>query len=153
MTGELRFKIKDYGGETSVHAVDIPDLTAANFDAIVTTQVAAYYNAMNDICIGNISTEVITARNILISEANAGSVNAQVELRWFIPYTDNVTGKKYGRTLACPDLQMLAAGSDKMNMSNAFSIAFKDAFEDIVRAPDTGNAVTMGVPYVVGRNS
>lgn len=154
MTGELRFQVQDYTGEKATHAVDIPDITAANFASIMDAGglVADYYDALNAICIGNITKEVISARNIQISSGNAGSTWAQVELRWYVPYTDNVTGKLYGRTVPCPDLTLLTAGSDNMNMALAAAIAYKAAFEAAVVSPD-GNPVTMGQPYVVGRNS
>lgn len=154
MAGELRFQVQDYTGEKAAHAVDIPDITAANFAAIMDPGglVADYYDNLNAICIGNITKEVISARNITISSGNAGSAYAQVELRWYVPYTDNVTGKLYGRTIPCPDLTLLTPGSDNMNMLSVTASDFKAAFEALVVSPD-GNPVTMGVPYVVGRNS
>jgi len=154
MTGELRFTVQDYTGERAGHAVDIADITAANFAAVMDAGglVADYYDALDDIVIGNITKEVISARNINISSGNAGSVWAQIEIRWYVPYTDDVTGKVYGRTIPTPDLTLLAVGTDNMDMTLAAAIAYKAAFEAAVVSPD-GNAVTMGVPYVVGRNS
>lgn len=153
MTGEVSFSIRDYSNEVSSHRIDIVDLTSANFDAYVGAGgfIPDYYDALNGITLGNISRERITARNILVSNAPAGSVYAQVELKWQLTYTDNVNGKQWQREVPTPDLTLLVAGSDLMNMAAGAGLAFKTAFEAAAVSPD-GNAVTLNQVRVVGRN-
>lgn len=153
MTGEASFTFRDYSNEQSQHRIDIVDLTAANFDAWVGAGgiIPDYYDALNAITLGNISRERITARNILISSAPAGSVYAQVELKWQLSYTDATTGKVWQREIPTPDLTLLVAGSDLMNMASGAGLAFKTAFELAARSPE-GNLVVLNTVRVVGRN-
>lgn len=153
MTGEVSFSVRDYSNEVSSHRIDIADLTSANFDTYVGASglVPDYYDALNAIVLGNISRERITARNILISSAPAGSVYAQVELKWQLTYTDAVTGKQWQREIPTPDLTLLVAGTDLMNITAGAGLAYKTAFEAVAVSPD-GNAVTLNSVRVVGRN-
>jgi len=154
MTGSVSMTFRDYNNETSVHSMDIPDLTAANFDSFVDTGglIADYYDAVNAITLGNIGSERISARDILISQVPAGSTWAQVELKWLAFYTDDVTSKVYRREIPTPDLTLLVAGTDLLNIASGAGLTWKNAAEALWVSPD-GNPVTIIKAQVVGRNN
>lgn len=154
MTGSVSFTLRDYSNETSVHSVDIPNLTAANFDAYVAAAglIPDYYDALDGIVLGNIGSERISARDILISQVPAGSVYAQVELKWLVFYSDDVTSQIYRREIPTPDLTLLVAGTDLMNIASGAGLAWKTAFEALVVSP-VGNAVSVVKVQLVGRNN
>jgi hypothetical protein len=153
--GEVAFTIKDYSGETSAHAVDTAEITAANFAAMVDAGglIPDYYDALNGITIGNIARERITAEVIEISSANAGSAWAQVESKWLVRYRDTVDGSApvYRREIACPDATLLSPASDLMNVTAGAGLAYKTAFEALVKSP-AGNPVELLSVEFVGRN-
>lgn len=155
MTGSVSFTIRDYSNETSTHSLDTADLTAANFNTYldpVTGLVPVYYDALDAIILGNIGSERISARDILISQAPAGSVYAQVELKWLVFYSDNVNSKVYRREIPTPDLTLLVAGTDLMNITAGAGLAWKTAAENLWVSPD-GNPVTIFKVQLVGRNN
>jgi len=154
MTGSVSFTLRDYSNETSIHSIDIPDLTAANFDAFVDTGglIPDYYDALDAIVIGNIGSERISARDILVSQAPAGSVYAQVELKWLVFYSDDVTSKVYRREIPTPDLTLLVAGTDLMNIASGAGLTWKTAAEALWVSPDD-NPVTVFKVQLVGRNN
>ena len=154
MTGSVSLTFRDYSNETSIHSMDIPDLTAANFDAYVDTGgfIPDYYDAVNGITLGNIGSERISARDILVSQAPAGSAFAQVELKWLVFYSDDVTGKVYRREIPTPDLSLLVAGTDLLNLASGAGATWKTAAEALWVSPD-GNAITIMKAQVVGRNN
>lgn len=155
MPGEVSFRIADYGNEKSTHKVRIPAITAANFAAFLDAGgfVPDYYDALDDIVIGNIQQERIVANVIDISTAPAGSVWAQREMKWLVSYRDTVdpTQPHYQLEIACPDLTLLVAGTDLMNVSAGAGAAFVAAFEALV-VSDAGNAVEVLTVQLVGRN-
>lgn len=153
--GQASFTVKDYSGETSNHAVDTPELTAANFAAMTGAGglIPNYYDALNGIVIGNITKEVITAEVIEISNANAGSVWAQVESKWLVRYRDTVDATQdiMRREIACPDLTLLQPNTDYLNLTAGAGLAFRTAFEALVVSPG-GNPVEVVDVQFVGRN-
>lgn len=154
MTGSVSITFRDYNNETSIHSMDIPDLTAANFDSFVAAGnlIPDYYDAVAGITLGNPGSERISARDILISQAPAGSAFAQVELKWLVFYTDNVTGKVYRREIPTPDLALLVANTDLLNLASGAGLTWKNAAEALWVSPD-GNAITITKAQVVGRNN
>jgi hypothetical protein len=153
--GEVSFTIKDYSGETSTHQVDTPEITAANFAAMVDAGglIPDYYDALNGITIGNIAKERITAEVIEISSANAGSAWAQVESKWLVRYRDTVDGAApvYRREIACPDATLLSPNSDLMNLAAGAGLAFVTAAEALWVSP-AGNPIEILSVEFVGRN-
>jgi len=154
MTGSVSMTFRDYNNETSIHSMDIPDLTAANFDAYVDTSglIPDYYDAVNGITVGNIGSERISARDILVSQAPAGSVWAQVEMKWLVFYTDTVTAKVYRREIPTPDLTLLVAGTDLLNIASGAGLTWKNAAEALWVSPDN-NPITIFKAQLVGRNN
>jgi len=155
MPGEVSFVIKDYSGESSNHKVRTPVLTAGNFAGMLDAGglVPDYYDALDDICIGSINRERITANVIEISNSNAGSVWAQRESKWLVRYRDTIdpSVEPMRAEIPCPDLTLLVAGTDLMNVSGGAGAAFVAAFEALV-VSDAGNPVEVLSVQYVGRN-
>lgn len=155
MTGAVSYTVRDYSNETSTHSFDMADLTEANFDTYldpVTGLIPTYYNALDGIIVGNIGNQRISASDTLISQAPAGSVFAQVELKWLVFYSDDVTGKVYRREIPTPDLNLLTPNSDLMNISSGAGLTWKNAAEALWTSPDE-NPISIFKVQMVGRNN
>jgi len=70
-------------------------------------------------------------------------------------YQDVITKRLHKLEEGCAALTTghLLGNTDFANLSNADWVAYKTAFEDLVKAPDTNNAVEMLSAQVVGRNT
>lgn len=158
-TQQSTFSFRDRTGETGTHTVSATPLTAANFDAQNTAE-GEYYDALNQIALGVLTKEQLS---IVIINSNAlpASNAAQRENKLLVRYRDNVTEQEYTTTIPTIDtslLTFLPGGGDAVafTLSNGAGSAitnFVTAFQDYVKAPDTGNAVTITGMRFVGRNT
>lgn len=79
-----------------------------------------------------------------------GSESAKRQLRWLVPFTDDVTGLAGSFTIPAANPALTAIGTDLMDTAEAAYTSLKNNVEATVRS-NAGNAVTMGVPRLVGR--
>lgn len=150
MASRTNFTITDYGQERSSFAVVGADISSANYDA-QQVEVIALSDAVEDIIIGQLTKREFTASVAFPDTAPVTNQFAQRELKWFVTYSDTVTGKLQSVEIATPDLALLVAGSDLMNVSAGAGAAFVTAFEAFVLSAD-GNPVTVESVRLVGRN-
>lgn len=149
--GFLTLTERDYSDEAGVMRVAIPLYTAANFSAQETLR-------------GNFQTALAVITNGVIDKTTFGNQvtylgtlpteeGVQVERKWLVRYMDATTGKKLSCEIPCADAAdgYLLAQSDMADLENVDIAAFVTAFEALVVAPDTLNAVTVRSIELVGR--
>lgn len=153
----LRVQYTDYGGEKSSMELGFESLTAANFDAWMGAGGYAedMVTLLDALSLGNISkVDVVTT--IAESQGFAGSVQAQREKKWFVPYQDSGSGRSGHFTIPCADLTLLLANSDLADVAVA---AWSDFITELQNArwstPLTGGNYEVQQSRIkfVGRNS
>ena len=144
----------DYAGEKTVMAVNVPVISAANFDAQETLH-AALETAISAVVLG-----AKVHRQKIIDDLGAGGfasdTEAQREIKWLVSYhDDSFPTRKLTVEIGCADLidaDLLVVNTDIANLTDADWVAFIAAFEALVIAPYTGNAVTIDKIVLVNRN-
>ncbi|MCK4958112.1 MAG: hypothetical protein KAT00_01905 [Planctomycetes bacterium] len=150
----MTYSQNDYSGESTVLTVSVSDINAANFDAQETLH-AALETAIELVVIG-----AKVKRQKIIEDLGAGGfaadTEAQREMKWLISYHDNsFPARKLSVEMGCADTidpDLLVANSDMAELSDADWVSFITAFEAVVVAPYTANAVTIDRITLVGRN-
>jgi len=150
MPSRTNFRITDYSAESSNFRVAGVDVSSANYDA-QQTQVIALSNAVEGIIIGQLAERAFTSSVAQPDTVAPTDPFAQRELKWLVTYTDDTTGDLQQVEIATPDLALLVAGSDLMNVAAGAGATFVTAFEAFVRSAD-GNAVSVVSIRLVGRN-
>jgi len=150
MASRLTHTILDYSGESSAFGVAGVSVSSANYDGQI-TEAIALTTAIEGIVLGTVAERKFLAS---VAEPESGlpaSQYAQRELKWLVSYSDTVNGDVQQCEIACPDLTLLVAGSDLMNLAGAPGLAFIAAFEAFVRSK-SGNTVNVDSVRLVGRN-
>ena len=128
---------------------NIVDLTAAN---LVATQalLATLLASIQAIVIGELNKERIVLSDTLSSSAPANSPLAQRENKWLVRYTDNTTHRIFKGEIPTADLTLLVGNSEFLDLSAGVGLAFKNAFQAVVKSIE-GNAVSVISVQFVGR--
>lgn len=130
----------------------IRQMTAANFDDTF-IKTAALRAAVGGIT-GGVIAQVETMADITFLSRGAAESNlVQRENKWLCSYEDAVTHKLGTYTIPTADLAQIVSGTEYLNLLGGAGLAFKTAFEAIIVAPVTGNAVLLGSVKYVGRKS
>jgi hypothetical protein len=148
--GYLSTSHTDFDDEHSNHRIYTTVLTAANFDAQAALR-ASYQSAVEAIVRGirwKYEFGTLTVNNV----GNSSDPFAQVELKWFVSYHDNVTFKKYRVELPCADTEQLDPNDrSHAHIGDAGVVdAFVTAFE-AYGLSEVGNAITVDEITLVGR--
>lgn len=130
---------------------NIVDLTAGNL-AATQALLATLLASIQAIVIGELHKERITLSDTLSSSAPAASPLAQRENKWLVRYTDVTTHRVFKGEIPTADLSLLASNSEFLDLSAGAGLAFKNAFEAVVKSID-GNAVQVISVQFVGRSS
>lgn len=127
----------------------IVDLTAGN---LVATQalLATLLDSIQAIVIGELNREKIVLSDTLSSSSAADSPLAQRENKWLVTYEDNTTHFLFRGELPTADLTLLAGNSEYLDLTASVGLAFKNAFEAVVKSRNN-NAVTVVSVKFVGR--
>lgn len=128
---------------------NIVDLTAAN---LVATQalLVSLLAAIQGMVIGELNKERIVLSDTLSSSAPAASNLAQRENKWLVRYTDTTTHRIFKGEIPTADLSLLSGNSEFLNLAADEGLAFKTAFEAVVKSIE-GNAVQLISVQFVGR--
>jgi len=144
-------KILDYSRETSSFRVPInPSAVPSAGD------LTALYDAQANMTIGTQDDGVLSIQSVNDSGSVATPANqyAQREMKYIVSFASNNTGEQYSRELPCPDLTLMAAGTDLLDLTNATVAAFVTAFEAVASIDEGGTPsdVTVTSIRLVGRN-
>lgn len=134
-------------GRMKVH---ITDINAGNL-ATVATALATLLAAIQAIVIGELAHETIILSNTFSSAAPASSPLAQRENKWLVRYTDTTTHRIFKTEIPTADLSLLGSNSEFLDLSAGAGLAFKTAFEAVVKSI-AGNAVAVVSVQFVGRS-
>ena len=150
---KLGFSVRDYSDEYSSTTLNIPDVTAANFDATITS-INGINTAIDALTLVNI-TRVDLALETGLAGADIRPSNPfaqrEIGLRFF--YQDTVNGQKYNFTVPCADLSLVAqAGTDDVDLTLSIVAPVVTSIEALIVSPD-GNPIVINRGQVVGRKS
>jgi hypothetical protein len=141
---------KDYSKEVSHERLALVNLTAANIVA-QTTLINALWTTAAALTLGNqFQQDILLSKTPIGLPTPATSPLAQRENKWLLRYHD-ANAKNFTSEMPCADLTLLATNSDDIDTSGGAYIAFKTAFEAVVRSPDDLSAVTLDGATFVGR--
>lgn len=152
--GYAAYTFADYSGEKSNCSFDFGPINAGTHDAIVAL-IGALTTALGGVTLGNINKEAIFLSDQVIDAGNPASPVAQRELKWRLKLVDSVTGLAIFRevpTADISDVDLLVAGSDLANLSDAAWVSVKSAIDGNVKHPVSGNGVLLTEARLVGRN-
>lgn len=166
-TGYIKWA--DYDNETALTSINMPTLTAANFDA----QIAAFQAiraALVTLTIGRVRTEQMGWKN-RVSATAVTDQNAQRETKWLVAYVDQTEYLDAGDTIPNPGYQKTfvleiptanltyldSSATGYADMDNADVQAFVTAFEAAAGSPynvDSPNrSISVQSIRHVGRNT
>lgn len=164
MPGYGQFSIRDYNEEMSSTKFYTGNVTAGSLPGLL-TDFGQFRDAIDGIILGVIAKESLAVFQTNLSNAVPASVQAQREAKWLVTYEDilpffddpvnAIPNEGYRKVftfeIATPDLTLLVANTDRMNIAAGAGATFVTEFEAIARSPYGG---TVNVLYVqhVGRN-
>lgn len=153
MSSISQFTVRDFSDEKSTFRLNVPDVTAANFDATISA-ITGLNTAVAAVTLGNITAVNLTAETGLAgADIRPSNPFAQRELGARFYYQDNVTGEKFHFTIPCADLSIVGqGGTDAIDLTLSLVAPIKTFFEALV-VSQNGNPVTITSARVVGRNS
>lgn len=146
---------KDDSGAPEFGTFEAPiiTLTPANV-AATETLIGNFQAALVDITLGVLAKRNMVYSRVVTSTARAASTLAQRENKWLCRYHDNVTNEKASLSIPTAKLSILPDGTEFMDLTADPGLAFKTAFEALVRVAATpGNAITLDSVQFVGRNT
>lgn len=154
---KVTFGMIDHSNESSTTGIYIPQITAANYDAVVddssTGVVGRLRIAIAILSTMNETTRTVTAEQFKTPPTLPSDVYAQRERKLLVRYVDLVNNKKAILTIPSPDNSTLAqTGTDEVDfVNNVVAAAFVVSFEADAVSQD-GNAVAVVGMSIVGRN-
>lgn len=152
MPAKATFTFMDYSEEKSTVSLEGDVLAQATFD-IQNTQWNDLRNAILGVTLG---TAVKSDVGNTLKFANIPPVDpaAQRENKWLVTYEDDGNpGRMLQAELPMADLDagLILGNTDLADLSAAAWVTFVTAFEAVVKAPFTGNDVTVRRVQFVGR--
>lgn len=154
---QLRYR--DATGEIGSFEVQIGAITAVSLPGFL-TQFGAFQTATDNITLGVRAGQSWTGDRTVVSNDVPTDKKAQRENKLEVSYQDNVTEEIWSITVSTVDLDkcnFVPNGGDAVIFSGAGAhadiVAWVTAFEAMVKAPRTGNDVTVVGMRFVGVNS
>lgn len=149
--GNFTTTIRDHSNETSSFSLNTPALSAINIDDYGGVFTAALDSALDPFILGNVAKRTLTAESVVVSNDIPANPYAQREMKWLVPYRDNVTGLPGSFEIPTADLSQLVPNTDLLDTSTTEWDTLRDLLELRARS-NAGNAITIGQPRLVGRN-
>lgn len=165
MAGYGGFTIVDYGGEASRTSFTTGNITAASLPATL-TQFGALRGAIEGIIIGVVKQEYLQVFNTRLTNVLPGDINAQVERKWLVTYSDDTQffdvaqsipnagyQKVFNFEIGTADLAAvtLQGNTDEVDITVGAAAAFVTAFEALARSPYNGNVRVLNIRHVGAR--
>ena len=150
-TGSYNTTIRDHSNETSSFSFHTPQLSAINIDDYGAVFSTALMNALDPLILGNVARHSLIANTVQVSALIPANVYAQRELKWHVPYNDDVYGLPGSFDIPTPDLSLLVPNTDLLDTTLAAWDTFRDLIE-LRAVSNAGNPITLGQPRLVGRN-
>lgn len=156
MPGKATFSILDHSNEVSSMGAYLPDITAANYEAVTGDgagqSVGEIRLAMNPLILGNHLRRTVTSdvyADVATLPANGA---AQRERKARFTYRDTVNARLGSFEVPTFDSETFATpGTDVLDLTDATLAAFVTAMETHAVSRD-GNAIQIVSAQIVGRN-
>lgn len=150
-TGSYTTSIRDHSREISSFSIHVPQLSAINIDDYGGVFSTALMNAVDPLITGNVARHSLTANTVPVSADAPANPWSQRELKWNVPYTDDVTGLPGSFEIPTADVALLIPNTDLLDTSLPAWDTFRDLIE-LRAVSNAGNPITLGQPRLVGRN-
>lgn len=161
MAGLLTFSLRDYDKEISTTSINTGAVTAVSLPGLL-AEIGTLRDAIDNITLGVLAREQLTAFNTPLSNNPATLPNAQRETKWLVLYEDNTQffdppvnaipnegyRKRFVLEIPTANLNLLAANSDLADTTNPAIQAFIDAFEQTGRSPYGGSVNVIEIRHV-----
>lgn len=151
MTSLMNFAFRDYADETSTVGVNIAEVTAVNFDAMVTSQ-AALLAAIVNTTLGNNFKGSVVANIIKDQPAPSADPAAQRELKWMVRAFDAVTYDVVTIELPCADTDLLDPNNQDRMVIDSGAGAILVTEIEATALSKAGNALEVIEILIVGRS-
>lgn len=148
------FRIRDFSDEYSTCSFVVEDVAGdgSNWAALLTA-IGSLQTALAAATAGHIAELTITASKELVNDTRPASPWAQREIKWLMRYHDDVTYKKYTKTLPCAALELMSdGGDDEVDIVGITAWATLVTWFEANMLSQDGNAITVDGVSVVGRN-
>jgi hypothetical protein len=151
---EYTVRLIDYSGEPTTVTLPLPQITAANHDTVIGTNVPALKAAIIAATKGNFISEHITHSRVYSVPSVPNDKDAQRELGLEVTWYDSVDPSKRGKfTFGTVDLTLFAEqGTDLVDLEEIAPAALVTAIESFCESP-LGNAITVTKMRIVGRRN
>lgn len=144
--GRFRHSLADYDTQKRQFSFDTIVVTAANHDA-QKTEHDNLIAAIADVTLGTLDFEEFVGDREQIRPVILPAIAAaQVNIQWVVSYVDDVTGSVFNVRIPTADVNdttLFAPASPLWDPADAKWVTFIAAFDAHVRAPNTGNAVSL----------
>lgn len=142
----LNLPVTDYSNENSSASLPVAD-------AITDVNITALFDAVDGISLGNLGQSTLNTSTPKDAGPGGTPTNkfAQRKLKFLCRYHDAITLEKLRLEMPCPDMSLLAANSDFVDLGAGAGLAFKTQFDNFVISRRTGNACVLDSVQLVGR--
>lgn len=155
-----KLSIRDNSSELSRVEVWIPAFTVDSIGQTLTDW-GAYKTATQGIIRGVLAKEALILDETNLSALTPSSTEAQRGIKWSIAYTDitqyfdapvnAIPNKGYQQiftnTLPTANLSLLTSGEEDLNLAAGPGLAYKTAFDALIRSPYGGRVSLLRVYY------
>lgn len=150
MSGKYVISVLDYSKESSRMSVYTPELNAGNIVAQLALQ-ATLHDAVEAVCLGTMYKSQSIAVETITPRVPPGNKAAQIETKWLVSCSDDVTGFPVSFTIPCASSDFITNNTDLMDLAGTEGAALVAAIEAVVKSK-AGNAVSVVEIRLVGRN-
>lgn len=146
-----KMQSRDKSGEPTSFKVNLPDVTPANFDAVVGSDLTTFIGLVEDLSLSEWKDVDLISEEYLETATLPTDPYAQREVKGKFTYVAT-GGRKGSVAVPAPDLDDMAQpGTDVINMADTEVAAYKSALETYAVSRD-GAAITVIGGKIVGRN-
>lgn len=157
---KAKFSIRDNSREMGRTEFNIVDITVDSIGQTL-TDFGALRTAIDGISIGVMAKEALVMDETNLSALAPTNPLAQKGIKWSVQYSDNQAffddpvnaipnagfQQIFTNQIPCADLSLLDDGEEDLDLTVNPGLAFRTAFEDIVRSPYGGTVQLLRVYY------
>lgn len=157
---KYKLSIRDNSREITRSDFNIDPITVGNIGDILTA-IGTFKTAVDGIILGVLAKESLVMDETNISAAAPTNPLAQRGIKWSAQYADNTAffdapvnaipnagyQQIFTNTIGTADLSLLANGEEELSLTAGAGLAFKTAFEALIKSPYGGDAQLLRVYY------
>lgn len=157
---KYKLSIRDNSREITRSDFNIDPITVGNIGDILTA-IGTFKTAVDGIILGVLAKESLVMDETNISAAAPTNPLAQRGIKWSAQYADNTAffdapvnaipnagyQQIFTNTIGTADLSLLSNGEEELNLTAGAGLAFKTAFDALIKSPYGGDAQLLRVYY------